>query len=277
MSLTRKELRVMANETHAATHLLSGDSENPRVLAACGRKFKTIDLSVKCSFIYSPSCRSCQKALRKKRLEAAVPIRWPRKLLALAFLLALGTNARSADWKITSSPGKIGVVTKATYPDPKLTPGAVDSHVTVAQLCTPGYTAKIRFVSARTKIEVLRRYGLDYNANRAQYEVDHFISLELGGLNDLSNLWPQRWKPEPGAREKDVVETWLHRQICGGGWHLADSCGIYPPHRDDAEACGTIVARKNTGPHDRVTIKQAQRAIRLDWYAVYKTIPPKKR
>lgn len=98
-----------------------------------------------------------------------------------------------------------------SVPDPSLTPGAVNPNVTVAQLCTPGYTAKIRHVTEATKREVFMRYGIAQDG--AKYEVDHFISLEIGGLNDIANLWPQPW---PEARKKDVVETWLHRQICAG-------------------------------------------------------------
>lgn len=125
-----------------------------------------------------------------------------------------------------------------TYPDPKITPGLIDPQATVKKLCTPGYTASIRHVSELTKVEVLRRYGIDYAAHRGEYEVDHFISLEIGGKNDILNLWPQRWKPEPGARSKDVVENFLHRQVCAG----------------------------------KMTIAEAQAAIRKDWYAVFRGI-----
>lgn len=96
-------------------------------------------------------------------------------------------------------------------PNPNLTPGVVDPNATVQKLCTPGYTASIRHVSDATKTEVFRRYGIPRDGEK--YECDHWISLEIGGLNDISNLWPQNW---PDARRKDVVETWLHRQICQG-------------------------------------------------------------
>jgi len=51
-----------------------------------------------------------------------------------------------------------------------------------------------------------------------QYEIDHFISLELGGANDLKNLWPEPYEivvkgEKLGARQKDVVETGLHRMM----------------------------------------------------------------
>jgi hypothetical protein len=39
------------------------------------------------------------------------------------------------------------------------------------------------------------------------FEVNHLISLELGGSNGIKNLWPQPYYPQPGAREKDIPET----------------------------------------------------------------------
>jgi hypothetical protein len=49
---------------------------------------------------------------------------------------------------------------------------------------------------------------------RGAYEIDHFIPLELGGSNDIANLWPQPARPAPGFHEKDKVETALHDEVC---------------------------------------------------------------
>jgi hypothetical protein len=68
------------------------------------------------------------------------------------------------------------------------------------------------------------------------YEEDHFISLELGGnATDPRNLWPEPYYPSPGAREKDVVENYLRKQVCAGA----------------------------------MALEEAQRAITTDWYRVY--------
>jgi hypothetical protein len=108
-------------------------------------------------------------------------------------------------------------------PDPKLTPGAVDPHITQANIhktvCLSGYTAKVRNVSEGTKKEVMRRYGRP-ESDLHMVEIDHFVSLEIGGLNDVTNLWPQ---PMEEARLKDVVETWLKRQVCSGKMSLHDA------------------------------------------------------
>lgn len=72
-------------------------------------------------------------------------------------------------------------------------------------------------------------------------EIDHLISLELGGKNDIKNLWPQPYcdknaKGCLGAREKDEAENYLHKQICNG----------------------------------KITLIEAQKAIIKDWVKVYK-------
>jgi hypothetical protein len=54
-------------------------------------------------------------------------------------------------------------------------------------------------------------------------EVDHLIPLELGGSNDMKNLWPQPDDPRPGSPEKDQLENELHSQVCSGKMPLADA------------------------------------------------------
>ena len=50
---------------------------------------------------------------------------------------------------------------------------------------------------------------------KEKFEVDHLISLELGGSNDMKNLWPQSYDTKPwNAHVKDKLETRLHREIC---------------------------------------------------------------
>jgi hypothetical protein len=53
--------------------------------------------------------------------------------------------------------------------------------------------------------------------------VDHLIFLELGGSNAVANLWPQPYAPKPAARQKDVLENFLHRAVCGGAIALEDA------------------------------------------------------
>lgn len=109
----------------------------------------------------------------------------------------------------------------AVLPDPVLTPGDVVTTVAIEQLCTPGFTSTVRNVPAATKRAVSKDYHDKYpDWPAGPYEVDHRISLELGGSNDRKNLWIE---PIADARRKDVVENRLHRQMCKGEISLAEA------------------------------------------------------
>jgi hypothetical protein len=83
-------------------------------------------------------------------------------------------------------------------------------------VCTPGYTKKVRAVPASLKRKVFTEYGIVNPPSRA-YEVDHLISLELGGSNSIRNLWPQPYFGiEWNAHVKDALEDRLHAMVCNG-------------------------------------------------------------
>jgi hypothetical protein len=100
-----------------------------------------------------------------------------------------------------------------TRPDPTLTPGHT-RPVTLHELCTPGSSANARHVSSATKRQVFARYHV--TPRPGAYEVDHLISLELGGSNDLENLWPQPYHGALNAHDKDQLENQLHALVCAG-------------------------------------------------------------
>ena len=112
-----------------------------------------------------------------------------------------------------------GCVSLNALPDPACTPGAVFPNVTAAQICTPGYSKSVRDVSDSTKAQVYAEYGVVEHVP-GQYQVDHLISLELGGSNDIANLWPEPADPRPGFHEKDTVENRLHDEVCSGAISL---------------------------------------------------------
>ena len=47
-------------------------------------------------------------------------------------------------------------------------------------------------------------------------ELDHLVSLELGGTNASANLFPEAASPQPGSHEKDRLENALHDEVCSG-------------------------------------------------------------
>lgn len=104
----------------------------------------------------------------------------------------------------------------AADPNPSWTPGAVNPAVTAREVCVSGYTRTARHVTEKQKRAAHERYG----AIRGCCEVDHLVSLELGGSNADANLWAQPW---PEAREKDRVENYLHWKVCHGEMSLTDA------------------------------------------------------
>ena len=104
---------------------------------------------------------------------------------------------------------------KPIVPDRNMTYGAVDINGTVDKICTPGYSKSVRKVTVRTRGKVYAEYKVD--PLRDYYEVDHLVSLELGGSNDIKNLWPQSYSIYPwNARLKDRLENRLHKLVCEG-------------------------------------------------------------
>jgi len=88
------------------------------------------------------------------------------------------------------------------------------SRVTSAEICRAGYARSVRHVDGKTKATVYREYGIGHHQAGA-YEIDHLISLELGGSNDIRNLWPESFDTQPwNAHTKDKLENRLHRLVC---------------------------------------------------------------
>ncbi len=109
-------------------------------------------------------------------------------------------------------------------PDPACTPGSFDPAITAAILCAPSYrTGPYRPPSsATTKF----KYGQAYPAYGIPpgepTELDHLVSLELGGSNDATNLWPE---PPPSPNPKDTVENKLHSWVCAKAIPAAQAQG----------------------------------------------------
>lgn len=126
-------------------------------------------------------------------------------------------------------------------PDAQLTPGALNPDVTQATIgktiCVPGWTAEARPPASKT--DKIKRAMLATMSDKspAHYELDHLISLQLGGHPiDTRNLWPERYAGTCGARVKDRIENTLKRRVCSG----------------------------------KLTLEAAQTAIRTDWVAAYR-------
>jgi hypothetical protein len=148
------------------------------------------------------------------------------KIVLLAGLAALSFGCRSsqpgfaAPRSMSTSALAADQANAPLLPDPKLTPGAT-LPVTRADISVPGYTQKVRNVPLDVKKQVYAEYGI-VSHRPGDYEVDHLISLELGGSNSIKNLWPQSYKTQPwNAHVKDALENELHDEVCSGRLDLA--------------------------------------------------------
>ena len=121
-------------------------------------------------------------------------------------------------------------VSTGGLPDPACTPGALSPDVTQdtidTTICVPGYSTRVRPPTSYTsplERQLLSAYGQP-GASPAAYELDHLISLELGGApRAVANLWPETYAGDLNARQKDAVENYLHRQVCDGALTLSDA------------------------------------------------------
>jgi hypothetical protein len=121
-------------------------------------------------------------------------------------------------------------------PSRQLTPGAV-RPVNLTEICGgPEEEDAVRVVPASLQQQVFQEYGIK-GARPRDYEVDFLITPELGGSNDIHNLWPEPYFSTVwNAHVKDELEDLLRAKVCDG----------------------------------EVDLSTAQRDISYDWIAAYK-------
>ncbi len=130
-------------------------------------------------------------------------------------------------------------------PELTKTPGVARKGLTKAKICDIKWGKDERHVTAAMKRQVFEAYGYSGNgdakclvdAHGRHCEIDHLISRELGGADDVKNLWPQAYGSSPwNAGLKDKLENRLHKEMCAG----------------------------------KITLKQAQDMLVNDWRVAYR-------
>ena len=125
---------------------------------------------------------------------------------------------------LISSRTKTSGCTRGPNPDRRCSPGASYSNLTQAVLCSSGFhTSMIRSVSESEKFSVETEYGMKPGHYGSSLEIDHIIPLELGGSNDIANLYPEMLGANPGYKVKDQLENRAHDLVCAGKMTLRDA------------------------------------------------------
>lgn len=162
-------------------------------------------------------------------------IRVPKKLPAICNKLNIDAEASDPVTRVSLPPvGTCKPLIKngLPLPDPTCSPGAVNPTLTLEVLKTKGFTTQcVRDLatSATEKQMTYKWYKVAkpaHNTGQSQVcELDHIISLELGGADTLDNLWPQ-CGPNKAVlnkrffKQKDAVENFLAREVRAGRMKL---------------------------------------------------------
>jgi hypothetical protein len=91
---------------------------------------------------------------------------------------------------------------------------------------------------ALKRFQVEREYGMAASYYGRTIEIDHIVPLELGGSNDIANLYPEPGSGDASYHVKDELENKLHDLVCAGA----------------------------------ITLRAAQRQIAADWRTLYKRV-----
>jgi len=91
----------------------------------------------------------------------------------------------------------------------------------IKDICTT-LTSTIRNVPQSVKKAVYKRDGGDLSKS-GSYEVDHRISLTVGGTNDINNLKLQSYTGSCNAHHKDKLEVRFHSLVCKGKLSVSDA------------------------------------------------------
>lgn len=131
-----------------------------------------------------------------------------------------------------SSSCKFSGITRA-YPDAACSPGAIydltgntdpakyDEAANMRLICASKTDGR-RNVPDAFKRQVFSTYGVVRHTG-SSHEIDHIVSLTLGGSNTTANLYPEAAAPLPGYHQKDLVEVQLGRRICQGTISLSSA------------------------------------------------------
>lgn len=129
-------------------------------------------------------------------------------LLAICFL-----GYAASHYPLTFRTRSMRALLDRPVPDRRLTPGAYQP-VRLQDVCSSAKYEQARVTSISLKRKVFQEYGMT-GAAMSDYEVDFLVTPELGGTEDIRNLWPEPYASTVwNAHVKDELEDRLHEMVC---------------------------------------------------------------
>lgn len=110
-----------------------------------------------------------------------------------------------------------------SLPIPELTPGAIRLEISIQIVCRTKWGRDVRHVTPKMRRAVCEAY----KARRCPgpgWEIDHRVPRDLGGADEIRNLWPQ---PIKEARKKDGLEFSIRNAVCRGEMSLVEAQAIF--------------------------------------------------
>jgi hypothetical protein len=218
-------------------------SDQELVLAADGELNPRRDAEVRAHLTACWQCRTRFRdfentvadfvRLRSVTLDSQVPPPAGPRALLKAQLAEMAPRLNSPRWQVMAGTAlacglaAAGLVVffllprSAAGPVPlkHLTPGVIRS-VVKSEVCA-GSDHQSFVVPVALQRKVFEEYGIR-NARPDAYEVDYLITPELGGAEDIRNLWPEPYSATVwNARVKDALEDRLRQMVCDGQLDLA--------------------------------------------------------
>jgi hypothetical protein len=138
-------------------------------------------------------------------------------LLLAPTAFAAGSPQRLGKTVLLARPTRTSACVRGALPDRRCSPGAFYAGVTKAVLCSPAFQpSNIRAMTKQLKHAVEIAYGMAPRKYHRTLEIDYIVPLELGGANNLANLFPESQTADPGYLAKDRLELKLHDLVCAG-------------------------------------------------------------
>ena len=155
-----------------------------------------------------------------------------RPILAITLTLLLTAAPAAAEGPQLPDKAKTPGAPLLTVPDQNAAacltqlmgnPVSIGEAISLTMICKPDYDKCIRDVPEDEKKAVYNAYGIPGGEGHGYCdvtegcEVDHLISIEIGGSNEQKNLCPQPYSGlQWNAHVKDQLENFYHDQVCSG-------------------------------------------------------------